>query len=121
MAPAEGARKVWKLDKIEKVLQPSDVIYLWASVKLNWEQPGPYIILEGDSQRKDLGLELIPEVVSPKALRRTYGKVIVSVCNITDSSVKIQAQMMIGQVNGGESHRRAVNGPVLSKELPYDA
>lgn len=91
--------KLWKLDKTERVLQPGEVMCWRASVKLNWDQPSSYIILEGDPQSDDSGLELFTEVVSMKALWRTHGKVPVSVCNISDSPIKLRARMMIGQMN----------------------
>lgn len=41
--PAEVVQ-LWKLDKMEKVLHPSEIMFV---VKLNWDQPSPYIIFEG--------------------------------------------------------------------------
>lgn len=43
-APAEGVGKECKLDGMNRILQPSEC--LQASVKLSWNQPGYYIILE---------------------------------------------------------------------------
>ncbi|CAI9613085.1 unnamed protein product, partial [Staurois parvus] len=98
-APAEGVGKIWRLDRREKVLQPGEVACLQASVKLNWKQPGPFIVVEADGQRKGSGVEIIPEVVSTKALQRSHGKIPVSVCNITALPVKMPARMLLGQVN----------------------
>lgn len=61
---------------------------LWASFKLNETQPSPYSNLESDPQKKDAGLELIPEIVFLKALQRTYGKITVSVRNAMSSPLK---------------------------------
>lgn len=90
-APAEGVGKIWRLDRSEKVLQSGEVACLWASVKLNWKQPGPFIVLEVDRQREDMGVEMIPKVVSTKALQRSHGRISVSVRNITALPVKMPA------------------------------
>lgn len=98
-APAKGVGKIWHFQKIEKVLQPGEVTFLKASVKLTWKQPGPFIVLETAQQEEDREIEIIPEVVPLKALQRNHGKVSVSVHNITTLPVKVPASMLLGQVN----------------------
>ena len=98
-APAEGVGKIWRLDKSEKILQPGEVVCLKASIKLTWRQPGPFIVLETDREKEDKELEIIPELLSTKALKRSGGKVSVSVRNTTTSPVKVPARVLLGQVN----------------------
>ncbi|XP_068118921.1 uncharacterized protein [Hyperolius riggenbachi] len=99
-APAEGVGKLWLLGKEERVLQPGEVACLRAEVRLSWKQPGPYIMLEADRKKgEETGLQLVPEVVPTKDLQRTKGRVPVSLRNTTDSPVKLNSQMLLGQVN----------------------
>ena len=97
-APAEVGR-LWRLERAEKVLQPGEMTSFRASVKLNWSQPGPYVVLETDPRNmKRSGVELVPEIISTRALQRARGRVSVSVCNVSDSPVTLKARMPIGQV-----------------------
>lgn len=98
-APLEGVGKIWLLDRGEELLQSGEVICLKASVKLSWRQPSPFIVLETDTQEEDIGLEVIPKVLSTKAFKRSRGRVLVSVQNTTGLPVKIPARMLLGQAN----------------------
>lgn len=91
--------KICCLDWHEKVLQPSEVTCLQATIKLNWKQPGPFIVLEADRQGADAGVEIISEVVSTKALQRSHKRILVSFRNIMASPVKMPARMLLGQVS----------------------
>uniref|UniRef100_A0A8C5QCF2 CCHC-type domain-containing protein n=1 Tax=Leptobrachium leishanense TaxID=445787 RepID=A0A8C5QCF2_9ANUR len=47
-----------------------------ASVKLNGSQPGPYVVLETDlSHGSEAGVEVVPEIISTRALKQTRGRV----------------------------------------------
>ncbi|XP_040195295.1 uncharacterized protein LOC120928256 [Rana temporaria] len=97
-APAEGVGRVWRLDRREKVIQPGEVVCLRASVKLTWEQPGPFIVLETDRKQGNNELEIVPELLPTKLLKRKRGKVSVSVRNTTTSPVKMPARVLLGEV-----------------------
>ena len=73
-APAKGVEKIWRLDRCEKVLQPGKVACLLASDKLNWKQPGPFIVLEADGQREDMGVEIIPRWFQPQGCKEVTGR-----------------------------------------------
>lgn len=67
-------QKIWRLDQGEKVLLPCEMVCLQATIKLDWKQPDPFIVLKADSQ----GEEIIPEVVSTKALQRSHRGILVT-------------------------------------------
>uniref|UniRef100_A0A8C5QJQ2 Gypsy retrotransposon integrase-like protein 1 n=1 Tax=Leptobrachium leishanense TaxID=445787 RepID=A0A8C5QJQ2_9ANUR len=116
-APAEVGR-LWRLGGTEKVLQAGEVASFWASVKLNGSQPGPYVVLGTDFDHgSETGVEVIPEIISRKALKRTRGRVSVSVCNVTDSPVVLKARMPIGQVESA-TPLSTDSGEGVGKEIP---
>uniref|UniRef100_A0A8C5LMT5 ribonuclease H n=1 Tax=Leptobrachium leishanense TaxID=445787 RepID=A0A8C5LMT5_9ANUR len=116
-APAEVGR-LWRLGGTEKVLQAGEVASFRASVKLNGSQPGPYVVLETDfNHGSEAGVEVIPEIISTKALKRTRGRVSVSVCNVSDSPVVLKARMPIGQVESATPLSTDLGGGV-DKEIP---
>ncbi|XP_073455926.1 LOW QUALITY PROTEIN: uncharacterized protein [Aquarana catesbeiana] len=119
-APPEGVGKVWRLDRGEELLQPGEVVCMRASVKLSWRRPGPFIVLETDTQEEDVGLEILPKVLSTKALKRSRGRVSVSVRNTTALPVKIPARMLLGQANQATpvSPRDVKRGP--EEEIPIE-
>lgn len=43
--PEERMGKLLQLDRGESILQPGEVTCLQASVKFNWVQPGPFVVL----------------------------------------------------------------------------
>lgn len=96
--PGEGIGKVWRLGREGVVLQPGEVACLRATVKLTWEQPGPFVMLESDPREDHSGLEVIPEVISIKALKKARGRVPVSVRNPTERPIEIPARMLFQQV-----------------------
>lgn len=98
-APEEGVGKIWLLNRKKKLVQPGEVICLRASVKLSWKKPGPFIVLENTSQEEKKGLELISEVLPTRVLRRTHGKVLVSVRNVAAVPVRVPARLLLGQVS----------------------
>lgn len=49
-APIEGVGCLWKLEARERVLQPGEVARVKATVKLTWDQPGPFVVLETDEK-----------------------------------------------------------------------
>lgn len=49
-APVEGVGSLWKLEAKKRVLQPGEVASLNATVKLTWDQPGHFVVLETDEQ-----------------------------------------------------------------------
>lgn len=68
-------------------------------MKINGAHLGPYVLLETDlKEDKEAGLEVISEVVSTKALRRTGGKIPVNMCNTSSFPVILKVRMSIGQV-----------------------
>lgn len=95
----EAVGRIWKLDRRDRVLQPGEIACLKASVKLSWDRPGPYVMLESSQQDVPPCLEVIPEVIPLKELQRSHGRVPVSIRNVTDSPVKLRARMKLGQVS----------------------
>ncbi|XP_040195270.1 LOW QUALITY PROTEIN: uncharacterized protein LOC120928229 [Rana temporaria] len=119
-APAEVGR-LWRLERAEKVLQPGEMTSFRASVKLNWSQPGPYVVLETDPRNMmRSGVELVPEIISTRALQRARGRVSVSVCNVSDSPVTLKARMPIGQVATATplSPTKLIDG--VDREIPAE-
>lgn len=70
-APAEGMVRFWQLDTRERVLQPGERT---CTVKLSWDQPAPFVVLEADPQGEATGIEFIPEFVPTKMLSGKWGK-----------------------------------------------
>uniref|UniRef100_A0A8C5QDK8 Uncharacterized protein n=1 Tax=Leptobrachium leishanense TaxID=445787 RepID=A0A8C5QDK8_9ANUR len=117
-APAEVGR-LWRLEGTEKVLQSGEVASFRASVKLNGSQPGPYVVLETDfNHGSEAGVEVILEIISTKALKRTRGRVSVSVCNVSDPPVVLKARMPIGQVASATPLSPTDLGGEVDKEIP---
>uniref|UniRef100_A0A8C5WE77 ribonuclease H n=1 Tax=Leptobrachium leishanense TaxID=445787 RepID=A0A8C5WE77_9ANUR len=117
-APAEVGH-LWRLEGTEKVLQSGEVASFRASVKLNGSQPGPYVVLETDfNHGSEAGVEVIPEIISTRALKRTRGRVSVSVCNVSDSPVVLKARMPIVQVASATPLSPTGLGGGVDKEIP---
>lgn len=70
-----------------------------ATVKLTWDQPGPFVLLEMNTQAEAIGVELVPELVSIKALSQNGWKVPISIQNITSHLITIGAHMFLGHVS----------------------
>lgn len=58
IAPEEGVGRLQRLEKKKKVPQPGEVICIKATVKLTWNQPGLFVVLETDSQQSEAGVDL---------------------------------------------------------------
>lgn len=56
----------------ERVLQPGEVACMKAMVKLSWDQPGPFVVLEADFQMKETGVELVPEIVATETKEESW-------------------------------------------------
>lgn len=50
--------RLQRLEKKKKVPQPGEVICIKATVKLTWNQPGLFVVLETDSQQSEAGVDL---------------------------------------------------------------
>uniref|UniRef100_A0A8C5MY14 ribonuclease H n=1 Tax=Leptobrachium leishanense TaxID=445787 RepID=A0A8C5MY14_9ANUR len=110
---------LWRLQNLLCSLQSGEVASFRASVKLNGSQPGPYVVLETDfNHGSEAGVEVIPEIISIKALKRTRGKVSVSVCNVSDSPVVPKARMPIWQVASATPLSPTDLGGGVDKETP---
>lgn len=55
-APAEGVGRLWRLDAQERLLQLGERTCMRVTVKLSWDQPGPYVVLEADPLEEDMGI-----------------------------------------------------------------
>lgn len=70
-APIEGVGRLWQLDTQEKVLPPEEINCMKATVRLSWDQPGPYVVVEADPLEEDSGIELVLEILPTRALLRS--------------------------------------------------
>lgn len=61
--------KLWRLGSEEIVLQLSKIACLQSTVKLIRDQPGPFVVLKANFLGRRHWGELIPEVVSTRALQ----------------------------------------------------
>lgn len=50
------------------MLQPREVACLKGTVKLTWDQPSTFVVLETDEQAQAAGIEMVPELVLTKDL-----------------------------------------------------
>ena len=119
-APEEGVGKIWLLDREKRLVQPGEVVCLRASVKLSWKKTGPFIVLENTSQEEKKGLELIPEVLPTRALKRTHGKVPVSVRNTAAVPVRVPARLLLGQVSPATPVAACGSTEGPAAEIPVD-
>lgn len=80
------------------MLQPGERACLKATVKLSWNPPGPYVVVEADPTEKEVGLELVPEIIPFRALFWSVGRVSVSVWNVTSYAIRLKPWMLIRKV-----------------------
>lgn len=73
--------------KIERVLRPGEIACLKATVKLTWEHPEPFFVLETNAQAEAAEIAMVPKLVYTKALFRRGKKVSISLRNFTNHPV----------------------------------
>lgn len=97
-----------------------------ATMKLRWDQLGPFIVLETDEKVREKGLEMVPELVPTRDLYRRRRKMPIRLKNVTDQPITLRPRMLVGQVSAAnplhpDKVKGEKDGQGLEKELQHCA
>lgn len=116
----------WSFEGKARTLWPGEVAQVKATVKLKWDQPGPFVVLETDEKARTRGLEMVPELVPTRDLYRRRKRVPIRLKNMTDQPIMLRPWMLVGQVSAAnpllpEEVKGEKDGQGLERELQHCA